>query len=212
MELKRILNSIKTLLNGEELINDEVALETAEINSEIVDEARIVELETQMLDDEVTSIEAETFEAGQPVFIVVEEGDNVAMPIGNYMLADGRELIVEEEGIIASIGEPQTQEPDPEEEMEQETVSRVDFDEAIAALQATIDGLKAQLQLSETTLVERDSTIEQLNVELSKLPAVKKLTHSPEVLSWNEKFNKQQPSGKQTTFSKILDELNKTKK
>jgi len=62
-----------------------------------------VKLAQQTLDNG-TVIEAESFEAGQSVFIVTED-ERVALPIGEYKLEDGRSLVVEEEGVIASIGE-----------------------------------------------------------------------------------------------------------
>ena len=52
--------------------------------------------------DNGTIIEADSFEAGQSVFIVTED-EKVALPIGEYKLEDGSTLIVEEEGVIASI-------------------------------------------------------------------------------------------------------------
>ena len=50
-----------------------------------------------------TVIESESFEAGSEVFIVTED-EMVALPIGEYKLEDGETLIVEQEGIIASVG------------------------------------------------------------------------------------------------------------
>ncbi len=51
-----------------------------------------------------TIIEAEEFAEGKEVFIVTED-EKVALPVGSYKLDDGQELIIEEEGIIKSIGE-----------------------------------------------------------------------------------------------------------
>ena len=56
----------------------------------------------QMKLDNGTVLEAEMFEAGQPVFIINEE-DRIALPIGEYILEDGMILVVSEEGIIAEI-------------------------------------------------------------------------------------------------------------
>lgn len=49
-----------------------------------------------------TVISADAFEAGQSVFIVVEE-EKQPLPVGEYALADGSLLVVEEEGVIAEI-------------------------------------------------------------------------------------------------------------
>ena len=51
-----------------------------------------------------TIIEADEFAEGKEVFIVTED-EKVALPVGSYKLDDGQELIIEEEGIIKSIGE-----------------------------------------------------------------------------------------------------------
>jgi hypothetical protein len=47
-------------------------------------------------------LEAEAFEVGNEVFIVNEE-DRIALPVGEYTLADGNVLYVTEEGVIAEI-------------------------------------------------------------------------------------------------------------
>ena len=56
-----------------------------------------------------TTVEAEAFEAGNEIFIVTED-EKVALPVGTYSLEDARELVVDEEGVIASIGEPAAEE------------------------------------------------------------------------------------------------------
>ena len=63
-----------------------------------------VKLETMKLTDGVSTIEAEVFEAGQPVFILSDDEQRIALPVGEYELEDGRVLVVIEEGIIASVG------------------------------------------------------------------------------------------------------------
>tara|TARA_R110001592_G_scaffold84138_5_gene248976 strand:- start:1059 stop:1712 length:654 start_codon:yes stop_codon:yes gene_type:complete len=49
-----------------------------------------------------TVIEAEKFEADEPVFIVTED-EKVALPLGEYLMEDGMTLAVAEEGIISDI-------------------------------------------------------------------------------------------------------------
>jgi hypothetical protein len=56
----------------------------------------------QMSLDNGTVLEAEAFEAGNEVFIVNEE-ERIALPIGEYTLADGNVLYVAEEGIISEV-------------------------------------------------------------------------------------------------------------
>ena len=56
----------------------------------------------QMKLDNGTVLVPEAFEAGHEVFIVTED-EKVALPIGEYTLEDGRELVIEEEGIIKEV-------------------------------------------------------------------------------------------------------------
>jgi hypothetical protein len=74
-----------------------------------------VAMATMMLKDGVTVLEAESFEAGVPVFIVAENGDKVPAPIGEHELEDGRVLVITEEGMIAEIKEVMVEEVEVEE-------------------------------------------------------------------------------------------------
>ena len=67
-----------------------------------------VELAQAKLDNG-TVLEAESFEAGQPIFIVSEE-DRIAVPVGEYQMEDGRILVVAEEGVIGEIKEAAVEE------------------------------------------------------------------------------------------------------
>lgn len=79
-------------------------------------EAEKVALEQMKLDDETTVIEAEVFEADQPVMIVTEDEQMIPLPVGVYGLADGRELEVQEEGVIFEVREKAAEEEAPVEE------------------------------------------------------------------------------------------------
>jgi hypothetical protein len=68
-------------------------------------EVVVVELAQIKLIDGVTILEAESFEAGMPVFVVAENGDKVPAPIGEHELEDGKILVITEEGMIAEIKE-----------------------------------------------------------------------------------------------------------
>ena len=59
-----------------------------------------IKLKQMMMADGVTKIEADTFEAGKEVFVVTEDEQKIAVPVGEYELEDGRILVIEEEGII----------------------------------------------------------------------------------------------------------------
>ena len=62
-------------------------------------------LEDQVLPDGITTIQADAFEPGQNVFIVVPDAEPVPLPVDEYELEDGKILVVKEEGVIDSIVE-----------------------------------------------------------------------------------------------------------
>lgn len=77
-----------------------------------------VKLEQMKLSDGVTVIEADSFEPNMDVFIVAEDDQKIPLPIGEYELEDGKLLVVEMEGVIASVNEATTEEePIAEEEV-----------------------------------------------------------------------------------------------
>jgi hypothetical protein len=151
-----------------------------------------VKLETMRLTDGVSMLEAEVFEAGQPVFILTEDEQRIALPVGEYELEDMRILVVIEEGVIAEIREAAAAEEEveeeveaemPEEEMAQEpaaptakkiieSVTKESFFSEIEALKKENEELKAQLNLS-TEVAE-----EVAPVELSAEP--KPISFNPE--------------------------------
>ncbi len=96
MNLESIVNAIK-----EGFASITLSTETEQV---------VIQMETMMLKDGVTILEAESFEAGQAVFIVAENGDKVAAPIGEHELEDGRVLVITEEGLIAEIKDAMVEE------------------------------------------------------------------------------------------------------
>lgn len=75
---------------------------------------------------EGTTIEADSFEEGQAVFIVTEDGEKIPMPEGTYELEDGRKVEVNDSSMIVAIG---SGEEDKAEEVEQEAKEEME-DEA----------------------------------------------------------------------------------
>ena len=72
---------------------------------------------------EGTTIEADSFEEGQAVFIVTEDGEKIPMPEGTYELEDGRKVEVNDSSMIVAIGsgeEAEEAEGEGEAEVEQE--------------------------------------------------------------------------------------------
>lgn len=170
MNEKSILNKVRTLLGLE------------------------VKLETMKLSDGVSMLEAESFEAGQPVFILTEDEQRIALPIGEYELEDGRVLVVIEEGVISEIKEVKEEEEMPEapaqepteveEEVEAsteapqakkivESIVKESFFSEIEALKKENEELKAKLSAQTTEVAE-----EVAPVELSEEP--KPISFNPE--------------------------------
>ena len=83
-----MLNQIKTLLNIK------------------------VNLEDMKLENG-TVVTAESFEKGKEIFIVTDD-EKVAMPVGEYILEDGRLLVVSEEGIIDDVRDVSDEVPEEE--------------------------------------------------------------------------------------------------
>lgn len=73
-----------------------------------------VKLEEMKLENG-TVVEAESFEKGKEIFIKTDD-EKVAMPVGEYILEDGKLLVVEEEGIIADVRDVSDEVPAKEEE------------------------------------------------------------------------------------------------
>jgi hypothetical protein len=137
-------------------------------------------------------LEADAFEAGQPVFILTEDEQRIALPIGEYELEDMRILVVIEEGVIAEVREAaeveeeevEVEAPEVEEEVEAatetapqakkivESIVKESFFSEIEALKKENEELKAQLNLS-TEVAE-----EVAPVELSEEP--KPISFNPE--------------------------------
>ena len=198
MNEKTILNKVRTLLGLE------------------------VKLETMRLSDGVSMLEAEAFEAGQPVFILTEDEQRIALPIGDYELEDGRILVVIEEGVIADIREaaepeveveveaPEAEMP-AEEEMAQEpaaptakkiieSVTKESFFSEIEALKKENEELKAQIALSKTEVAE-----EVAPVELSEEP--KPISFNPENETKVEAF-KVAKNRQRSTMDSIFEKFN----
>lgn len=191
MTSKETLNKVKTLLGIQ------VSLE-------------------QMKLDNGTIIEAEVFAPDNEVFIVSEE-ERVALPIGEYLLENGKVLIVTEEGIISEIKEsqPAEEEPQPEEAPEMaadpaapkkvvESISKELFFSEIEKLKKEITELKSQSKPKEIEL-SKEVEISQ-EVELAE--EVKPLKHSPEAKPERElqKFaSKRKKTTRDIVFNKLFN-------
>jgi hypothetical protein len=183
-----------------------------------------VELASMKLMDGVTVLEADAFEPGMEVFIVTEDEQRIALPVGEYELEDERILVVATEGVIAEIKmkeedapaveeeapvaeEPAAEEPMMEEQMSEEgtpaqpkKVIKSQIEEMlfskIEELKAENEALKAQL--SEQPVVEEAPVVEE--------PAAKPIAHNPEKQTAAPQFTFG-ANRKETTMDRILNKL-----
>jgi hypothetical protein len=161
----------------------------------------------QMTLDNGTVIEAEMFEAKQPVFIVNGE-DRVALPVGDYILDNGMILVVAVEGEIAEIKEPApTQEETPEVEVEVEQAAEP------TAPKKVIESTTKESHFSKEDVDALKSEIEALKTELASMKEVKEvelsaqpLTHNPDARPNVEKILYSQ-NRVLTTFDKVMSKI-----
>jgi len=162
----------------------------------------------QMKLDNGTVLEAEVFEAGQPVFIVNEE-DRIALPVGEYILEDGMILVVSEEGVIAEIKEAVVEEEAPAAEVEVEVEAQAE----VATPKRIVESVSKEMFFAEieklrTEIAELKSVKEVVKEELSSEKAVEPLTHSPEIKN-EVKLNKFSQNRELSTLDRVLAKLNK---
>ena len=169
------------------------------------EEVQKVEMATMQLANGVT-IEAESFEAGQNVFLVGEDDEKVAAPVGEHELEDGRVLVIEEEGVIAEIKEAVVEEAPAEEEVEVEQaaeeemsyVTKEEFESAIVEIKELIAGMMPQ---------EEEMSAEEAKVEMSidEAPAAKKVAAAP--VEKKVEMNRYAKKAPQNTLSRVLSKL-----
>lgn len=175
-----------------------------------------VKLEQMKLADGVTILEADSFEAGNEVFIVTEDEQKIPLPVGEYEFEDGRMLIVVEEGMIAEVKEKEMEEPEVEVEVETEKKAEMETEKPTA--KKTIESVVKETFFSEIEKLKEEN--ETLKAELSKLKEVKEevtLSSDEEVkpISFNpENENKVETiriasKRERSIMDSILEKLNK---
>ena len=121
-----------------------------------------VKLEQMKLIDGNTVIEADSFEPGASVMIVVPEGEPVPLEVGKYELEDGRLLVVEEKGMIASI-----EEMPKEEEVEEEMPVEADVTPEVEVKQP-----KKVVSITEQHFAEMEAKIAELETKLASMEPI----------------------------------------
>ena len=177
-----------------------------------------VKLESMKLENG-TTIEAEAFEPNQEVFIITEEEEKIALPIGEYTLEDGRMLVVAEEGIIAEVregGEAEEEAPEAEapevEEVEQAEeepkeemayATKEELSAAVEEMKAMIEEIKAMMSPKEEEMSE-EVVAEEVDLSADE-PATKPIKHSPD--SKPAEMHKFSKGAQKDTLSRIFDKL-----
>lgn len=200
MKANEILNKAKELLSIEAQV-EEVKLAQAKLENGTV-------------------IEAESFAEGQEVFIVTED-EKVALPVGEYEMEDGQALKVEEEGIIASIGEAPAEEEVEAEEVEAALEEKEEMEYATKAelseIREMVEEIKSMLEPKEEMSAEEkaeeavENIVEEVKAELSAEEPVEKIKHNPEASAKKEinLYAQKQPSN---TFERVLGQFAKINK
>ena len=138
-----------------------------------------VKLEQMKLIDGNTVIEADSFEPGASVMIVVPEGEPVPLEVGKYELEDGRLLVVEEVGMIAAIEEM------PAESEEEEIPVEADVTPEVEVKQP-----KKVVSITEQHFAEMEAKIAELETKLASMTpevveAPIELTAEPKPIQFN---------------------------
>jgi hypothetical protein len=176
-----------------------------------------VKLETMKLDDNVTVIEAEAFEADNEVVVVTEDEQKIPLPVGNYNLEDGRVLVVAEEGLISEVKEKE-EEVAVEEEVEVEKDEPMEeemSDAPTKEVKKTIESVVKETFFSEMEALKKEN--EELkaklagNVEVelaSEEPTVDPISFNPENVQKIENV-KLASKRERSIMDSILEKINK---
>ena len=193
-----MLNEIKTLLNIE------------------------VKLEEMKLENG-TVVSAEAFEKGKEIFIVTDD-EKIAMPVGEYILEDGRLVVVEEEGVIADVREVSDEVPAKEEEDGEEITEDLKeeekmMDEENYVTKDTFREMEDKIQNLEDAIAdlksdkveaEKEEEVEMAEEEVKEeLSAVKPIKHNPEAKAPQKKQVQFAKGQFNTTLDRVLSKLNK---
>ena len=201
MKANEILNKIKNIV-GEKVELSEEKIEMAEITLE-----------------NGTVLVAEKFEAGESIFIKTED-EQIALPIGEYKLEEGKVLVVSEEGLIDSIKEAAEEaveeelseesneevetELEEEEKEELEYVTKEEFKSAVEEIKGMIEkmGYKDKEEMKE-------EVIEEVKEEKEELSAVapEPVKHNPEAEVDNKVNFHIGGNRTQTTKDRVFDKI-----
>ena len=195
-----MLNKVKEILGVELSEEKEVKLAQAELENG-------------------TIIESESFAVGNEIFIVTED-ERVPLPPGEYKLIDGENLIVEEEGIIASIGAVEEAPAEEEVEAEEEKKEEMGYatKEELEEVKKVVEEIKAILdpkeeEMSEdveTSVKSEETTTKTVYAEKEEMAQVEKVTHNPENET-DKKMNLYSQKRGNNTLDRVMQKISNFK-
>ena len=160
-------------------------------------------------------LEAESFEAGNEVFVISGE-DRVAAPIGEHLLADGRILVITEEGVIAEIKEA-SEEAEVEVEAqaaESTELAEMEVKEEAPAVVAVIERVLEEIAMMREEMkgmreemggYAKKEEMAAVKAELSAAPAAKAIKHNPET----KQVQKMSTNRPERAIDRVLARINK---
>ena len=145
-----------------------------------------IELEQRKLDDGVTVVEADAFEAEAEIFIVTEDEQKIALPVGEYKLEDGMVIVVSEEGGIAEVKEAEEAEEDKkmEEEEEKEEAGYEEKEEEMAEekkpVKKTVESIVKETFFTEIEALKKENEDLKAEIELLSKDKTEETTNEVE--------------------------------
>jgi hypothetical protein len=165
-----------------------------------------------------TLLVSESFESGKSVFIKTDD-EQLALPVGEYTLEDGRILMVKEEGLIDNIIEAKKEEV--KEEAKEEKLAEDDeaavydwagMEKRIKNLEDAVADLKADKQPRGEEEVEaskeeiKEETKEEVKEELSA-EVSEPIKHNPEAEEVKQFDLKISANKQQTTMDRVYSKI-----
>jgi hypothetical protein len=158
-----------------------------------------VKLEQMKLNDGVTVIEADSFEANNEIFVVTEDDQRIPLPVGEYVVENGMLLIVTQEGVIAEIKEQEAPEQveAPEEEMKKDEEKMIEK----SAVKKTVESMVKETFFSEYEELKAEN--EALKTQLAQMEEPKAIVHNPEP---TEKVKVEAPKSTRDLVMKFINQ------
>ena len=158
-----------------------------------------VKLEQMKLNDGVTIIEADSFEANNEIFVVTEDNQRIPLPVGEYVVENGMLLIVTQEGVIAEIKEQEAPATEEEEELEKPQASTETIEKA--QVKKTVESMVKETFFSEYEALKSEN--EALKVKLAQMEEPKAIVHNPEP---TEKIKVEAPKSTRDLVMKFINQ------